>query len=224
MSLNRPHTLEERQHLSSVLRGHTVSPETRNKISTTLQGHTFSDDTKRRISKTVRLKIPELRVKLKAAWKDPERRKRRLETMNSESYRRKIGDGTRERWANPEFKASLSGANSSNWNGGSSFEPYCPKFNNEFKERVRAFFGYKCIECGELQGSVKLGIHHVNYNKNSCCDSTKPMFVPLCRKCHAKTSHADKNVRATYEQKYIQIINERYGGECFVPKSERGAN
>ena len=37
-----------------------------------------------------------------------------------------------------------SGPNSPRWKGGISFEPYCEKFNEEFKERVRAFFGYRC--------------------------------------------------------------------------------
>lgn len=68
-----------------------------------------------------------------------------------------------------------------NWKGGISFEPYCIKFNNEFKERVRTFFNHQCIECGSPENGYKLHIHHVNFKKNSCCDPSVPrLFVALC--------------------------------------------
>lgn len=106
------------------------------------------------------------------------------------------------------------GENNSNWRGGISFEPYCPKFNDEFKERVRAFFGHQCIECGTPQNGYKLHVHHVNFNKNTCCDNTIPLFVPLCRKCHLKT-----NINREYwTQHFTDIINQNFGGVCYVPK------
>ena len=39
-----------------------------------------------------------------------------------------------------------SGPNNHNWIGGISFDRYCIKFNNNFKERVRSFFNYTCVE------------------------------------------------------------------------------
>jgi len=100
------------------------------------------------------------------------------------------------------------------WKGGISFEPYCPLFNREFKERVRKFFGYQCVECESPQNGRKLCVHHVNFNKESCCDKTIPLFVPLCHSCHSKTN----GKRNYWEQHFTKIINEQYGGQCYLPK------
>lgn len=104
------------------------------------------------------------------------------------------------------------------WKGGTSFEPYCPKFNKEFKERVRAFFNYKCAECGMSQeeNGKALGVHHVIYNKNTCCDSTIPLFVPLCNHCHSKTNSRRKH----WQTHFTELINTKYGGKCYYTKEE----
>jgi hypothetical protein len=104
-----------------------------------------------------------------------------------------------------------SGERSGMWKGGSSFEPYCPKFNERFKERVRDYFGHKCVECGSSEGEKRLSIHHVTYNKKTCCDDTKPLFVSLCRACHAKT-HKD---REYWRIHFTDIINSKYGGKSY---------
>lgn len=71
---------------------------------------------------------------------------------------------------------------SSNWKGGISNGIYCQKFNADLRRRVRAFFGNKCFLCGKPQSEnpKKLAVHHVNYNKNACCDSSRVLLVPLC--------------------------------------------
>lgn len=110
--------------------------------------------------------------------------------------------------------------NHPNWKGGISFEPYCPKFNNEFKERVRAFFGYTCQLCGHVwqEGEVKLSVHHVNYNKKACCEQKIiPLFVPVCSgKCHLKTNYR----RDYYETYFTELIMTKYDGQCYLPKEE----
>lgn len=103
------------------------------------------------------------------------------------------------------------------WQGGISFEPYCVLFNNEFKERVRNFFGRVCVECGktEEENGHKLHVHHVNFRKDSCCnESVKPLFVTLCRSCHAKTNFN----REYWEERYTTMINEQYDGQCYLSK------
>lgn len=118
------------------------------------------------------------------------------------------------------LKMSLSrkGEKAWNWNGGSSFEPYCPKFNNEFKERVRAFFKYTCQICGHVwqEGERKLTVHHVNYRKKSCCDPTVPrLFVPVCTgKCHNKTNFN----RDEWEKHFTELIMTKFNGQCYLPK------
>ena len=93
------------------------------------------------------------------------------------------------------------GENSYNWKNGKSFEPYCEKFNDAFKERIRAKFGNKCFICGktEADNGKKLAVHHVDYDKTCLCNTGNScQFVPLCASCHSKT-----NGNRDYWQEYI---------------------
>ena len=117
-------------------------------------------------------------------------------------------------------RPEMSGDKHYNWRGGISFEPYCPKFNKEFKERVRAFFGHTCQLCGHVwqKSEPKLAVHHVNYRKDACCSpEVQPLFVPVCfGSCHAKTN----NHRQEYEQQFTDLIMTKFGGQCYLPKGE----
>lgn len=77
-----------------------------------------------------------------------------------------------------------------NWRGGKSFEPYCYKFNNKFKEYIRDKFNRRCFICGvsEKCNEKELNVHHIDYNKTSICNGKSWSFVPLCNKCHGKTN------------------------------------
>lgn len=111
------------------------------------------------------------------------------------------------------------GKNSPAWKGGISFEPYCSKFNEEFKKYIRAKFDNVCFLCGktEEENGRKLDVHHVNYDKNCGCAETKEdkkaedescQFVPLCRSCNSKVN---KN-RALWELRIKnKMKNKLYG-------------
>jgi len=129
----------------------------------------------------------------------------------TETDKNKITIATREAMHRPEVYVKLVGENHPNWQGGIAFEPYCPKFNDKFKERVRAFFGYICVECGTPEKGERLHIHHVNFNKETCCDNSTPLFVPLCRSCHGKTGHN----RPFWQYWFTEMINLTYGGHCW---------
>lgn len=89
------------------------------------------------------------------------------------------------------YKGKFVGGKSGTWQGGISFEPYCVKFNNMFKNYIRTKFNNKCFLCGKSTktNSRKLDVHHVNYNKDCGCDGDLTcQFVPLCRCCHTKTN------------------------------------
>ena len=107
--------------------------------------------------------------------------------------------------------------------GGISVEEYCKKFNPEFKSRVRAFFGFRCLICGKSEEDEgrKMAVHHVNYEKSSCCDKDiKPLFATLCMKHHALTNHN----RDYWNSELEKIINEKYGGKCYFTKLEMSEN
>ncbi|WP_048190704.1 hypothetical protein [Methanobacterium sp. SMA-27] len=92
------------------------------------------------------------------------------------------------------------GENSPHWKGGVSFAPYCPEFNAAFRERVRDYWGRKCILCGmdEAEHEIKMIVHHVNYNKDTLCNDEQPLFVTLCKHCHPKT-----NFRRNWWEEYF---------------------
>ena len=113
------------------------------------------------------------------------------------------------------------------YKGGISFLPYCEKFDDDLKERVRKFFNRCCYVCGkseqeQIDEMIKEGkrpvkvldVHHVNYNKMVCCNDVKPLFVPLCRSCHAKT-HFD---REYWEEFFTISLEYLTNGKCFLPK------
>jgi hypothetical protein len=138
----------------------------------------------------------------------------------SEETRRKLSAARKGKHPAPEsclkISRALEGDKNRFWKGGISFEPYCPKFNREFKERVRLFFGRICIECGSPENGKAHCVHHVNFNKMSCCDDTPPLFVPLCRFCHSKTNFN----REEWENHFTHIITQYYGGRCYLTKEE----
>lgn len=111
----------------------------------------------------------------------------------------------------------MSGSGNHAWEGGITFTPYCEKFNEQFKERVREFWGRKCGNCGksEIENGQKLSIHHVYYNKFTCCDDSEPSFVALCVSCHAKTNFN----RDIWEDHFSNLIYER-GGKSFYTYDE----
>lgn len=77
----------------------------------------------------------------------------------------------------PEHKQKLHDAFAGNkchlYRHGQSFGKYCEKFNNNLKERVRAFFNYTCPLCNKTQdeNKEKLSVHHVYTEKMACCES-----------------------------------------------------
>lgn len=90
---------------------------------------------------------------------------------------------------NPMF--GMKGENCPVWKGGRSFEPYCEKFNDEFREYIREKFRRVCFLCPttEEENGQRLSVHHVNYNKDCGCDGDLTcQFVPLCRSCHSKVN------------------------------------
>jgi hypothetical protein len=113
---------------------------------------------------------------------------------------------------------TLVGPKSVGWKGGISFEPYCPKFNNDLKKRIREFFNNQCLLCGKSkeENGKNLSCHHVEYNKLACCDGKPVQFAALCHSCHAKTNPN----RERWESIFHSIINHIYNGKSYYTKDE----
>ncbi len=187
-----------------------VSEETRRKIGDAVKGRVLSEDHKRKISQSQigKTMSPEARKKIGDAHRG------RIQTgearrINSECHKGIIPSPEQRK----KQSDALKGDKCYLWKGGISFEPYCPKFNNEFKERVRAFFNYTCGICGKTQeiAGHKLCVHHINYEKMVCCNDVKPLLIPLCRTCHTTTNHN----RDYWEKVLTKKVMEEYNGKCY---------
>ena len=113
---------------------------------------------------------------------------------------------------------TLKGEDSPFWQGGLSFEPYCYKFNNDLKERVREFFDRKCYVCGltEEENEQRLSVHHVNYDKMVCCNNVPPLFVPLCQR-HHNMSNYNRGEWQEFFEVSLQYLTQN---KCFYTQEE----
>ncbi len=91
-----------------------------------------------------------------------------------------------------------SGKNNSNWQGGISFEPYSPEFDEQLKKLIRQRDGYKCQLCGTPENGITLNIHHIDYDKKN---SSPDNLISLCKYCHTKT-----NFNRDFWEKYFNEI------------------
>jgi len=134
---------------------------------------------------------------------------------------------------------NLVGENNPNWTGGA--KDYCEKWTLEFRRRIRAFFDYKCAECGTPENEILLHCHHVYYDKKACCSINENgvyfsnlgikghafpfeivgdpnKFIALCDNCHKKTS--GKKNREYWARHFEEIINNYYLGKSYFTKEE----
>ena len=106
-----------------------------------------------------------------------------------------------------EFKK---GENHPCFNDWSSREPYGKKFSPKLKEKIRIRDNHFCQECWkkEEQVKTKLGIHHIDYNKQN----NNPLnLISLCKKCHAKTNFDRKHWKRHF--KNIMVLREIFNPE-----------
>lgn len=200
--------------------GRHCTEETKQKIREANEGKHHSEKTKEKISESLLNKkfSKEHKQKLSEA---------KIGTFRSEEIKKKISVAQQNMTETTKQKmrdnhADFRGEKSGMWKGGLSFEPYCIKFNDEFKERAREYWNRRCVLCGkdEKENGNRLNVHHVTYNKDTCCDGSVPLFVVLCNSCHGKTS----GNREYWENEFKQIVySESIDGKCFYSKEEMKA-
>jgi hypothetical protein len=225
---------ETRRKISEANAGKQRSEETRRKISEARTGKHHSEDHRRKISEANKLRDPpseETRRKLSEArtGKHPsEETRRKLSEANklrdppSEETRRKLSEARTGKHHTEEARRKISEAQKGGyWYGNVTYPTaYCDLFNEEFKERVRAFYGYACVECDTPQNGKKLAVHHVHYDKRTCCKAGEMVgerqFVVLCTPCHTKTN----SNRPYWELHFADMINNYYGGKSYFTTEE----
>jgi hypothetical protein len=167
--------------------------------------------------------------KTRGSSKDISRRQKAL--WEIPEYRRKITEACKKRFEDPGIRESHSKLmvkcfEDRQWAGSVKYydgPQYCSKYTAELRERVRAWFGYVCLECGVPQNGNKLSIHHVWYNKKLCCDASPRSLVPLCASCHSKTSNLRADKRKECSEHFQNIIDTYYGGRCWFTREEMAA-
>lgn len=104
--------------------------------------------------------------------------------------------------------------------------PYCEKWTHNLRERCRDFFYRICQNCGKTEveqmedqknrgkPQKRLSVHHVFYNKNTCCDNSERLILPLCASCHDSIKGEDPH----YEYTFAREIRKKYNGICFFTK------
>ena len=172
---------------------------------------------------------------MKKLWQDPEYKKKLIlavqKSHSDPEYLKKFSKIQKEIWSTKEGREKRSEITTkvwvdSRWYGNVKYDygpQYCELWTPELRERVRAYWGYKCVECGmtEEENNRKLAVHHVHYNKNTCCDSSPRVLVPLCVGCHGKTNVRDREGRKEWEEHFIKIVYSLDPeGKCFFTKEE----
>lgn len=204
---------EVRAKISVARKGHEVTLETREKLAKANIGRKDSEETrmKKARASTGRTLSQEARKKISDRMK-------KNNPIYMPGVLEKISENKKQ-W-HADHKGYEDGPKNPAWNGGSSYYPYCPKFNEEFKTRVRAYFDYECVVCGKPEWKNKNHyhhhVHHVDYNKDACCDGQPVQFVTLCHSCHMKTNGS----RSRWERIFLKILYEIYNNRSYFTKEE----
>lgn len=177
-------------------KGFKFTEESKRKMSMAKRGKPLSEETKRKLSSNTSARRPDVRAKMSIAAKNrPCNRKGEHHSEETKKRLSEINKGLKTGEKNPY------------WKGGTSFYPYCWKFNNGLKEKIRERDNRTCQLCGRTEKEnlqlwkEKLCMHHVHYDKPNC----KPDLMSLCKKCSSVVNFN----RDYYENLFMQKLKER---------------
>jgi len=194
-------TEEHKREMSKAKTGGKFSIEHKSNLSKSLSGRKQSES---HIRNRVLSMAGKMEGEKNPAWKGgPMRRECLICGIIFEANRASINKGNGIYCSKSCAAKSRTGEKSSSWQNGKSFEPYCPAFNNELKEKIRNRDNRVCVFCGksEIENGERLSIHHIDRNKMQGCGGKNWYLVSLCRSCHGK-SHL-------LENEYLIVANLR---------------
>lgn len=120
---------------------------------------------------------------------------------NNPNYGKKRSEGFKQKLR--EIRRTKTGILSSNWNNGSSFEPYAPEFNKELKQQILERDNYTCQYPDCKENHKRLHVHHIDYDKKN---NNPENLITLGVSCHARTN--GKNNRQYWTEFYQQIVED----------------
>lgn len=141
---------------------------------------------------------------------------RSTKAQSKPEYKIKRSKISKKMWENPEFYIK----HCNFWYGSVEYETYCELFDEEFKERCRAYFGYCDPLSGTPQNGTRLPVHHVLWNKKTCCDKSKKYFLPLERSTHMRVAGNKTKTRKDWMDELSAMIEGYYEGKSFWTKEE----
>lgn len=182
--------------------------ETKRKISKSLEGNQYrkgiphSEQTKKKLSESSK------RTWENEEFKNTMREKHKASGCPQFDGKRGWNRGLKTGPLSDEIRLKMSkshigrtGELSPSWRGGISFKPYCHKFNNRLKERIRNRDDRTCQLCGVVECDQKISVHHIHYDKENC----DPDLITLCRSCN---SIVNTN-RDYYENLFMDKLRRR---------------
>jgi len=121
-----------------------------------------------------------------------------------------IGSGMRGRKKTKKERRAISIALSGDkchlWNGGTSFEPYAPGFNDNKKNEIKDLYGGMCVVCFKDRRSGVLAVHHIDYDKKN---NDELNLVPV----HLLGCHSRTNVNRDFWKIYFRDIVRQWKAE-----------
>jgi hypothetical protein len=231
----RGQSTESRQKISETMTGMTRPSETRIRMSEAQKGKHPSEETRKKMS-----------VNSKRLWENPDFAQRqsdfqklrfqnpknhpRYGTKHTAESRRKMRES--HKGCKPTFVGRahteetiailIDIKRGGLWYGAVTYEenPYCDLWTPELRRRNRFYMGNVCLLCGSPPNGHDLHVHHVYWNKKTCCDNSKRYLVPLCRSCHFMMRGNHSFTRKDWIDYLSRIIEDYYEGKCFYTKEE----
>lgn len=200
-------TAEWKQKQSDSHRGKVASEETRQKMSEATKRLWMDPEYRDTISKRLsgsnnpmygKRPNQETRHKMSEAAKHRPQISEETQSKMSKSRKgKKLSEDTKRK-----ISRAMTGPNGPNWQGGKSFEPYCPKFNFRIKEEIRNQYNRACVVCGksEILNGRRLLVHHIDGDKMQGCNGSRWHLAPVCASCHNRI-HLD------YYEEFLFIVN-----------------
>jgi hypothetical protein len=110
--------------------------------------------------------------------------------------------GHRKGIKRPNQSLRFSGKGNPNWQGGKSFEEYCPVWKDkEYKESILERDGNECLNPLCYKTSEKLCIHHIDYDKKNCVPNN---LITTCFSCNVRANFNREFWQKHYEEIMIQ--------------------